>query len=350
MKVACVFCGEEPENKNKEHIFPKWLLKMTNFDKGNKSVGSNWNTGEELVFNMLSYTFPSCKVCNDIFGKIESKVKPIFEKLLIDKDVTGEELELLLDWFDKIRISGWLGIKYMNKDIFTMNPKYYINSRVGLKDRVLTITNTYKDEKTLNWSGMNTPAFMLSPTAFTLRVNNLVFVNCSSDFIISKRLGFPYMNKERLNPMSEKTDFTMIKGTKKSYSNYFTTKLYNPTITIAQPIYKVINNSLPDYYENTFIQTNSYDYEKGLGKIFLSGKGKLKTIEREELINFSMPEAKKIYGHIEVVRPILELQIELIKKRKKDLSLLTPQQKEDEENGAKNIISYLKEQIKQFNY
>ena len=334
MKVACVFCGKEPQNKNKEHIFPKWLLKMTDFDKGNKSVGSNWETGKELVFNMLSYTFPSCKKCNDDFGKIEAKVKPTFDKLLTDK----------------IRISGWLGIKYMNKNTFTMNPKYYINTRVGIKDRLLTITNTYKDEKTLNWSGMNTPAFMLSPTAFTLRVNNLVFVNCSSDFIVSRRLGFPYIQSERLNPLSDRTDFIMGKGTEKSYSNYFTTKLYNPTMTIAQPIYKTINNNLPSYYDNSFVKDNSYDYKQGLGKIFISANGKLKTLERNDIINFSMPDAKKVYGHVEVVRPILELQIELIKKRKKDLSLLSLEQKLAEEDGAKNIILYLKEQIKQFKY
>ena len=25
----CVFCGKKPENKNKEHIIPQWLIKLT---------------------------------------------------------------------------------------------------------------------------------------------------------------------------------------------------------------------------------------------------------------------------------------------------------------------------------
>jgi len=104
LKALCVFCGNEPQNKNKEHIFPKWLIKMTGFHEKEASVGSNWKTGKEIVFKTLSYTFPSCTSCNDDFGKIEGKIKPIFEKLLSDQSVGVEDLELLLDWFDKVII------------------------------------------------------------------------------------------------------------------------------------------------------------------------------------------------------------------------------------------------------
>ena len=245
--VFCVFCGKPPQDKNKEHIFPKWLLKLTGADQKKLSVGTNWKTGEELIFNTLSYTFPSCTTCNSFFGKLEGKVKPIFEKLLNDQDVQGHELELLLDWFDKVRIGSWFGVKYMNKKEWALEPKFYINSRVGLKDRFLSITNTYKNEKHLNWSGVNGLAFMMSPTAFTLRVNNLIFVNCSSDFIVSKRLGFPYIKVEIPRPDSNETDFKFSMPKKKAVPKLFNTRLYSPNITISQPIYKVVTCGVSEY-------------------------------------------------------------------------------------------------------
>lgn len=350
MKTACIFCGNEPQNKNKEHIFPQWLIKMTGFDKKQTSVGTNWKTGKEIVFNALSYTFPSCTKCNEAFGKIEAKIKPIVERLQADQDVTGQELELLLDWFDKIRISAWFGVKYMNKDTFTMTPKYYVNSRVGLKDRMLSITNTYKNEKTLNWSGVTSPAFMLSPTAITLRINNLVIVNCSSDFVVSKQLGFPYVECERPNPQSEKTDMVMEKATRIANSQLFSTKLYSPSITVSQVIYREAKKHLPEFYDDEYVKNNSYNFEHGIGKLFLSENKTIRTIERDQAVNFTMPEAKAVYGNIEVVRPVLELQIELIQNKKKDLSLLSPEQRMDEIAGQNDVISYLQEQIRQYRY
>ena len=352
MKPKCVFCGKPPQDKNKEHVFPQWLLKMTGFDKKQASVGTNWITGKEIVFSATKYTFPSCTKCNSDFGVIEGQVKIIVEKLQIDEDVTGDELELLLDWFDKIRISAWLGVKYMNKDVFTMDPKYYINSRLALKDRVLSITNTYKKEKALNWSGVNTPAFMLSPTAFTLRINNLVLVNCSSDFVVSKQLGFPYVWKHRPSQDldAKETDMFLLKGKEKSNFQLFKTRLYTPSITVSQPMFKASKDKLPEYYDNNYIRNNAYDYDSGIGKIFISKNNQISTIERDDAINFSMPGAKSIYGKVEVVRPILELQIELIKKRKIDMSKLSDKQKKDEIEGKNKTISYLRDQIRTYNY
>jgi hypothetical protein len=310
LKPACIFCGNPPQDKNKEHIFPQWLLKLTGFDQKKASVGSNWKTGEELVFNTKSYTFPSCTSCNDEFGKIESQVKPIFEKLMSDQNVDISELELLLDWFDKVRIGAWLGVKYMNKDVFQMDPKYYINSRVGLKDRYLSITNTYKEEKILNWSGVNTIAFMMSPTAFSLRVNNLVFVNCSSDFVVSKQLGFPYIACEIPTPDKKTTDSMFAMPTKKTQKKMFSTRTYSPKIEIAQPIYKEIVGNLSEYYDHEYIRENSY--ENGVGKIFVSRGDGFSALERDVSVSFTTPEPKPDFGYVEIVRPIIQLQMELI--------------------------------------
>lgn len=348
MKPACIFCGNPPQNKNKEHIFPQWLLKLTDFDQKKASVGSDWKAREELVFNIKSYTFPSCTSCNDEFGKIESQVKPIFEKLMTNQDVDTSELELLLDWFDKVRIAAWLGVKYMNKDVFQMDPKYYINSRVGLKDRYLSITNTYKKEKTLNWSGVNTIAFMMSPTAFSLRVNNLVFVNCSSDFVVSKQLGFPYIACEIPTPDKKTTDFMFALPLKKTHKIMFNTRTYSPKIEIAQPIYKEIVGNLSEYYNHEYIRTNSY--ENGVGKVFISRGDAFSPLERHARVSFTTPEPKPSFGPVEVVRPIIQLQIELILSKTRNLKNLSLKQKRDEEKGKKLIIDSLQETMTKYQY
>jgi hypothetical protein len=334
LKPACIFCGNPPQNKNKEHIFPQWLLKLTGFDQKKASVGTNWEKGEEIVFNTQAYTFPSCTSCNSNFGKIESKVGAIFEKLMSDQDVTVPEIEILLDWFDKVRIGAWLGVKYMNKHVFTMDPKFYINSRVGLKDRYLSITNTYKEEKTLNWSGVNTIAFMMGPTAFSLRVNNLVFVNCSSDFVVSKQLGFPYIACEIPTPSKKK--------------RMFNTETYSPKIEIAQPIYKTAVGASNKHYDHKYIREHSY--EKGIGKLFISRGDGFSPLERFDSINFATPQSKPEFGHVEVVRPIIELQIELITNKTKNLEKLTMEQKNAEIQGEKFVLDSLRETMKTYQY
>lgn len=187
-KAICIFCGEEPKHKSKEHIFPQWLLKFTGANKGKVSIGSNWSTGKQIYFDWMSYTLPACQDCNSTFGEIEGKIKIIMHNIADDKDITGADAELLLDWFDKIRLGAWLGIKQHNNKVFSMDPNFHINHRVRTTDRFLSVTNTYRTEKLFNVSGINGLGFMVSPTAFTLFVNNLIFVNCSLDFAVSEKL------------------------------------------------------------------------------------------------------------------------------------------------------------------
>jgi hypothetical protein len=63
-----------------------------------------------------------------------------------------------------------------------------------------------------------------------------------------------------------------------------------------------------------------------------------------------MPEAKNVHGHIEVVRPILELQAELIKTKKRDLRNLSVEQKRNDIIGRKYLLDYLKKQMRKFRY
>lgn len=91
MDKVCIFCGQPPQEKNKEHIIPKWLMKLTDTEKKLMSVGVNWKKGEEIKFNFSSFTFPSCTKCNTDFAKIEALVKPVVENILNDEFVNSDD-------------------------------------------------------------------------------------------------------------------------------------------------------------------------------------------------------------------------------------------------------------------
>jgi hypothetical protein len=323
---------------------------MTGFHSKDTSVGTNWSTGREIVFPAKNYTFPACDICNNKFSVLEAKVKGIIERLQEDVDVNGAELELLFDWFDKIRVGAWLGVAYLNKRVFASPPNHYINDRFGTKDRYLSITNTYLPEKTLNWSGVNTMTFMSSPTALALRVNNLIFVSASTDFLVSKSLGFPFAPWETHMPGSTVGHFGLSPGTQKIEADCFKSKPYIPGYILRQAIFKYAVQSNPELYANDFVTSNSYDINAGVGKIFFQKDQKTSVLERSAQVNFRMEAAKAVYGRVRVVRPILELQIEMLKDRLRRTVYVSEAEKRREMEIASKIISYTREQIRQYNY
>ncbi|MGO4320837.1 hypothetical protein [Pseudomonas sp. KB_12] len=350
MAALCIFCGMAPESKTKEHIFPQWLLKMTGFHSKNTSVGSNWATGKEIVFPGKNYTFPACDSCNNQFSDLEGKVKSIVERLCEDVDVSGTDLELLLDWFDKIRAGAWLGVSYMNKEVFGLPPNHYIRDRIGVKDRYLSVTNTYLPEKTFKWSGVNSLTFMASPTALMLRVNNLVFVNASTDFLVSESVGFPHPDTEFQTPGSNIANFNLLPGTGNVTADCFTTKPYLPSHIIRQPIFKSAHGINPDFYDNDHVINNSHDLIAGIGKLFLQNNQGAMVLEREDRVGFQMDEAKSVYGRVQVVRPILELQLEMLRARWSRLRFVSEEERDKQFMAVNKIIEYTNEQIQQYNY
>ncbi|MFT4801265.1 MAG: hypothetical protein ACI93N_001035 [Flavobacteriaceae bacterium] len=185
----CIFCGENPIDKNKEHIIPKWLIQMT--DKPNRKtvIGSNYK-GEKLTIPWNKFVFPSCEICNTNFGKLEAKVKNIVTNLLNEKPLSHGQMDLFLDWLDKIRTGLWLG-QLIHKKI-DLDPHFYINQRVGEKDRTCLIYKIDDKEKGINITGTDLPIFHLIPSCFSLTINHLCFFSYSKEFILSENLGFPF--------------------------------------------------------------------------------------------------------------------------------------------------------------
>lgn len=347
MAKFCVFCGKPPQDKNKEHIIPQWLTKLTKSEDKLKTVGVNFSEGKEINLNLFSFTFPACSACNNKFSKIEGLVKPVVEKILIDEYVTGEELLLLLDWFDKIRICLWLALKIRNGDIVNWEPKFYVNTRVGQKDRMLAITNTYDGTDELWWTGMHTLGFIISPTCFTMKINNIIFNNCSMDFVVSEQLGFPYPLYEKKNPIDPNLqDFLFTEGKEQLAGKLFKTTFYKDATIICQPIFT--DTQIPNYerYNTEYVKNNCYDWDKGKGKLFVSHEGITYSMEIDEEISFA--SKNKIPKKLKRNTIALGFQLEVLTSRK----VVFDNNEEQIKYGItlQNIIDFTIEQIKQYDY
>lgn len=347
MVKFCVFCGKLPQDKNREHIIPKWLTKLTKSEDKLKTVGVNFAEGEEINLNLFSFTYPACTSCNNDFSNIEGSVKTVVEKILIDDYVTGEELLLLLDWFDKIRICLWLSLKIRNGEIVNWEPKFFVNTRVGLKDRMLAITNTYDGTNELWLTGMHTLGFIISPTCFTMKINNIIFNNCSMDFVVSEQLGFPYPLCERKNSIDPNLqDFLLTKGKEKLAGKLFKTTFYKDTTIICQPIFTDAQNPNYERYNSEYVKNNCYDWGKGKGKLFISHEGITYSMEIDDEISF----ASKIKTPKKLKRNTIALgfQLEVLTSRK--IVFENDVEQKNHKMTLQNIIDFTIEQIKHYDY
>jgi hypothetical protein len=190
----CVFCGEKPVSKTNEHIIPLWLIRLTGDPNRKIKLGPLVGQKKPLEFSFDMLQFPACKECNERFGKLEESVQPIVENLIAFEKVTSQEFDIFLDWLDKVRIGLWLGYHHLlDKNFWRIKPNFHISDRMGTTDRVVIIYRSQDYINRINFTGVGTPAFAYSPTCFTLTINSLCFTNISTDFILAKHSGLPYI-------------------------------------------------------------------------------------------------------------------------------------------------------------
>lgn len=235
----CVFCGRPPEDKNKEHILPQWLLNLTGDPKRTVTMLYDYHKGREISFSWNALVTPACEACNTKFSRMEASVKPVIEGLLERQSLTAADYVLLLDWLDKVRIGLWLNYQLLQGNLLGVKPSFYISDRVGKKDRFVAIYPLSGNELGLNAFGVNTLAFQGAPSAFGLRVNNLLMINCSSDYIFSGRCGFPSPTSMGLMLDGKNAgclELGEFRYSKKTKTPLFRHKLAKPSIYLLQPI------------------------------------------------------------------------------------------------------------------
>jgi hypothetical protein len=230
----CIFCGEPPEDKNKEHPLPRWLLAMTGDPNRVVRHGYRWSDGKIFEFSFDSLVFPACKRCNDRFAAFEDRAKSVVETLCRKEAVSPDNYVFLLDWLDKVRIGLWLGYRYLQRN--PHSPNFTINSRLGTKDRMLAVYPLADHQKGLNTWGPESRLFQIKPSVFSLRVNNILLLNASWDFMCASRCGYPYPRSVTLSRehsgMLSISDFR----SRKRITHPIMSGLMKSSVTIFQPI------------------------------------------------------------------------------------------------------------------
>ena len=274
----CIFCGKKPENKNNEHVIPRWLIELTGDPKRKAYFGINYNNSASSLrmYSFDSFVFPSCMTCNSDYGKLEGIVKPIILNLLNENGISDVEFSFLLDWLDKVRIGLWLGYNYLDGNDANITPSFHINSRVGKRDRQLIIYKVKYFGDGLNFVGVDGPSFQWMPSCFGLRINNYYLYNTSTFNLCDRRLGFPY-SKESYYADSKLIAANYSKGLERKFYPVIRKSFLNGGVKLYQPIFSetISNENVRDLYFTDYVKANSINLEKGLGGVFIEKKNKI---------------------------------------------------------------------------
>jgi len=272
MEKFCVFCGKAPEGKNKEHVLPDWLIRLTGDPNRIATFGIEFNKQpiglRQFAFDAL--TFPACAHCNDRFSKLEAQIKPIIERLLASQPLGAGDLILLLDWLDKVRVGLWLGYMYLNKNPLGIDPTFHIESRIGQADRMVAISKIEDIGVGLTFSGPEFLTYQLSPTTFALRVNDFCLTNTSRISLCSPRLGFPYMQPVRIGE-DHKLVVSPTAGSERIMNRVERSTPLQKVVALYQPIFRSFleYEGGERFLANDWVKQNSTDVGAGYGKLFL---------------------------------------------------------------------------------
>jgi len=303
----CIFCGNPPLERNKEHVLPQWLIDLTGPPKRVVNFGSDPITGKVPRFDWSSFVFPSCRRCNDSYSTLEGKAKGLIERLLDRDPIEANDYVILLDWLDKVRVGLWLGYTYLHKNPLKILPTFHIDSRIGQKDRMLAIYTIDTQRKGLNTYGAETLCFHFQPSCFSLNINNIYILNMSWDFMCSARCGFPFPRDAVIDldngGMLECSDLIINHKVKHPI---FRKRLIKPSIHLYEPI----------------IQINEFPSDEWLKRKLIPGSDRKGLIyrqwdERVEVIDdvHALIENGEVNGHhsrplAEIIAQTYELQLE----------------------------------------
>lgn len=294
----CVFCGERPESKNKEHVLPQWLIELTGDPRRVVRFGYNYRTKKEVAFAWQSLVAPACEACNDEYSDLEGRVKPIVMGLLNREDMPASEYLTFLDWLDKVRVGLWLTYHLIQGNPTQIKPKFHIKQRVRTKDRLVAIYPLAKQPKGLNAYGVETPLFHRTPSAFCLRINDLLVFNASSDYLIAGHCGLPAPEKMEVSLDGEHAGMLVCSDyslSRKLESRLLPFQFKKPSVYLLQPITPVGQDGiLPILLAGERSSVDSYvcqfivgDHFKGVGKLVEQLEDHSRRIDNnDELLRF----------------------------------------------------------------
>lgn len=334
MARFCVFCGNKPESKTKEHVIPDWLINLTGDPKRIASFGLD-KKGNPRRFSYDQFVFPACEYCNNVYSDLERKAKFIFENIFSGSSISTENISLLFDWFDKVRVGIWLGLATLDKlqdeeNVFErLEPNFHINKRVGQFDRVLIIEKYKSDKLHLSFQGIDTSLFMNEPSVFSMMVNGVCFTNISSMFLLSRRVGFPYPSKISLDRNSDRLRVDIENGTCRVSSPIIRKRINELGVVYAQPMFgSELVSEISNKYQNYYVKEHVLDFQKGIGNVYEIKENKLVEYKSGDdikvcLDGFYYP----IEFEIRLLINVYEWQVWVNDFLERDISSLTKEQK-----------------------
>jgi len=311
----CIFCGAPPEGKTKEHPLPKWLLSMTGDPNRVVSHGYRWTTGKVFAFAFDQLHFPACSSCNSRYAAFEQHAKEVVECISRKEAATPNDYVHLLDWLDKVRIGLWLGHRYLQQN--RANPHFTIDSRLGMKDRMLAVYTIGDQQKGLNTWGPESRLFQIKPSVFALRVNNILFLNASWDYMCSHRCGYPYPRRISLareqSGMLAMSDFR----SKRKVTHPVMSKLMKSCVTIFQPVLQsnadgsitALTQKDIDYHLD-----HAWPGRNGLGPLYRQLSGETREISYDDApLGFDSISPNETNRAVDIATQAYELQNESVR-------------------------------------
>lgn len=272
MKKFCVFCGKYPISKNREHVIPQWLIKYTGDPNRKAAFGLDWRRQKVREFAFSEFTFPACTICNDKFGELEKIATEVMMSMLNEESLPSEAFSIFLTWLDKVRVGLWLGLLCLDKNIFGVQPHFYVKSRIDTTDRMVLIYKMRDHQRGIFLPGITNPFFGFKPSFFCLGINQFHFVNIASDFLFSRRLGLPFLRNLSWNEQGS-VQGELTEGLRRIYFPLIR-KYYDKSCTeIFQP---VIHPGLfhNEHYKNRYVR-KFFSASSNLGKVLITADGKV---------------------------------------------------------------------------
>ena len=272
----CLFCGERPEGKSKEHVLPRWLIELTGEPTRIANFGLDLSQGVEAAaprqYALSQFQFPACTVCNGIFSTLENEGKKVISKILASERLFARDISTLLDWLDKVRVGLWLGFHQLDKNIEGIRPRFFVQHRIGRKDRLLVLASRTDERQLLSFIGPTTVAFRFLPSALGLVINRLCFVNVSCDYLLARRLGFPYPPSPIISIARQTPDYCQLgRGLHRVLRPIYQGSLQLDGAVFYQPMFPSELTWRPStFYEAEYVKGHSLDWEAGVGGIYYS--------------------------------------------------------------------------------
>lgn len=126
-KYRCLACEKANLNRNKEHFWPRWLIRFAEATKEPVS----W-LGKDLPAEAVQ--IPLCADCNSAFGQdLEGPMSELLPRISVGQSVTDPECELLVRWLWKFEGLAWNAFNFHRSEA-RYSSKFSMRERVIGKD------------------------------------------------------------------------------------------------------------------------------------------------------------------------------------------------------------------------